>query len=103
MNGAVTDGELYDRALTVCTRHGYAMSSMDWYETCGSMRIDYHVDFQTNSITLNVKGLPDSMPVEIFEDLLNNMFLTKMRGTNATVSRKTKNWLAEYKTKRVLA
>ena len=103
MNGEVTSGELYERALTVCERHGFSLDGMEWYEVCGSMRINFHRDFDSNTISLNVQGLPSDIPTEIFEDLLDNMLRTKIKRQNTDVSKKTKSWLASYKSRRALA
>lgn len=97
MNGKINDGPYYDAALTVLAIHELELEALEWYDS-KSMRIDTHRHFRTGTVDITVHGLPDDIPVDVFEYLLDNAIKFTIKGQKgATVKAATRNWVIHYK------
>lgn len=103
MNGKLEDGKLYESAMCISAEYGFDLTNIEWYDVSMSMRINYRMDFRTDGLELKVYGIPTDIPIEVFEDLLHNMFKTKIKGLpDDSIKMKTKSWLNEQRLRHIM-
>lgn len=98
MNGEVIDGPLFDAAGSVLAVHELKIGALDWYELNRSRRIDVSKDFKTGKVSITVYGLPYDMPIDVFQDLLDNAIRFTIKGQKGTeVKPSTRAWVVNYR------
>lgn len=77
------EGRLFDIALEKLRSNGYNLRKLVWDADSYSMNISYsHVGI---AMTLEVRGLPEDIPSEIFEGFMDHFIKTEIRGMKKVV------------------
>lgn len=97
---ALHEGELHETARERLSSYGYNLDSLTWDESHPNMEIGYrHNGF---SIFLDVRGLPQDIPTNVFDELLTNLIKTELRGVKkVSVSKDTIVYIKNLKAKRM--
>ena len=92
----MVEGPLFETAQECLLRYGYNLTTLAWEPKTDRMSIDY--SHTGSTISLIVRGLPEDIPMEIFDKLVENLVKRELRGqSKATVDSDVIVWLKRYK------
>lgn len=95
----LTDGDLYNTASSVLSDNGYDLNGMTWNPEYKAMKIEYNRTGYT--MRLDVYGLPDDIPLNVFSELLVHLIRTQLNGQKKTaLDNNAMNWLSQQRAMR---